>query len=133
MLVFREFKVQGCTSYPSWGAPVFSGQDSLKRWIQLRSIIGSELCSKSSLACSRWKTTVLFRLESEKEKKKSTSGMDLSSQIIATSHDLTPWWFFKDNPLISGKSRLEKCYNLARFVVSFLFGDVFVDGFNSPS
>ena len=57
------------------------------------------------------------------KKNQSTSGMDLCSQIIATSHDLTPWWFFKDNPLISGKSRLERCYNLARFVVSFWLGD----------
>ena len=26
------------------------------------------------------------------------------------------WWFSKGNPLISGKSRLVKYYNLARFV-----------------
>ena len=38
-----------------------------------------------------------------------------SGQIIATSHDLTPkLWFSKGNPLISGKSRLVKYYNLAR-------------------
>ena len=71
---FRECKLQGCTSYPFWGGPVFfKRQNSLKQWIQLRSIIGSELCSKSSLACSRWKTTVLFRLESEKMKKKNSA------------------------------------------------------------
>ena len=41
-----------------------------------------------------------------------------SGQIIATSHDLTPngglVWFSKGNPVISGKSRLVKHYNLAR-------------------
>ena len=40
----------------------------------------------------------------------------LSRQIIATSHDLTPkWWFSKGNPHISGKSRLVKYNNLARY------------------
>ena len=39
-------------------------------------------------------------------------------QIIATSHDLGPQEvaFWKGIPLISGKSRLVKYYNLARFI-----------------
>ena len=41
----------------------------------------------------------------------------MSSQSIATSHDLTPKGSFnKGNPLISGKSRLVKYSNLARHV-----------------
>ena len=32
------------------------------------------------------------------------------------------WWFSKGNPLISGKSRLVKYYNLAR-IIPFIFGD----------
>ena len=42
--------------------------------------------------------------------------MNHSGQIIATSHDLGPQKvaFWKGNPLISGKSRLVKYYNLAR-------------------
>ncbi len=46
---------------------------------------------------------------------------DFSTQIIATSHDLTfKWWFSKTNPLISGKSRLVKYYifHLAKFLWS---------------
>ena len=48
----------------------------------------------------------------------SSSSSSSSGQIITTSHDLTPngskWWFSKGNPLISGKPRLVKYYNLAR-------------------
>ena len=41
----------------------------------------------------------------------------MSSQSIATSHDLTPKGSFnKGNPLFSGKSRLVKYSNLARHV-----------------
>ena len=44
--------------------------------------------------------------------------MHISGQIIATSHDLTPkWWFSKGNPLISGKSRLVKYYNWTRCIL----------------
>ena len=40
-----------------------------------------------------------------------------SGQIIATSHNITPkWCFSKRKPLISGKSRLVKYYNLARYL-----------------
>ena len=40
-----------------------------------------------------------------------------SGQIIATSHDLTPnGGFSTGNPLISGKPRLMKYYNLPRWV-----------------
>ena len=37
------------------------------------------------------------------------------------------WWFSKGNPLISGKSRLVKYYNLARIFGSntFFFNDIF--------
>ena len=43
----------------------------------------------------------------------------MSGQIIATSHDLSPLngGDCKGNPLISGKSRLVKYYNLARCMV----------------
>ena len=40
-----------------------------------------------------------------------------SSQIIATSHDLTPNdGLVREIPFISGKSRLVKYYNLARLI-----------------
>ena len=42
---------------------------------------------------------------------------NLSGQTIVTSHDLTTkWWFSKGTPLISGKSRLVKYYDLAKFI-----------------
>ena len=41
-----------------------------------------------------------------------------SGQIIATSHDLTPnGGLVRDHPLISGKARLVKHYNLARWIM----------------
>ena len=45
-------------------------------------------------------------------------GLDhVSGQIIATSHDLTPnGGLVREIPLISGKSRLVKYYNLARCI-----------------
>ena len=54
----------------------------------------------------------------------------LTPIILANYSDLTrphpKWWFSKGNPLISGKSRLVKYYNLAR-IMSFrsqsLLGD----------
>ena len=53
----------------------------------------------------------------------SVFSFHLSGQIIATSRtDLGPQKvaFWKGNPLISGKSRLVKYYNLGRFVHSIL-------------
>ena len=51
-----------------------------------------------------------------------SSGDYFSGQIIATSHDLTPnGGLVKGNPLISGKSRLVKYYNLARFLFDVFF------------
>ena len=49
-----------------------------------------------------------------------------SGQIIATSHDLTPngGLVREMGPLISGKSRFVKYYNLARLIVGFLRGGV---------
>ena len=42
----------------------------------------------------------------------------LSGQIIATSHDLTPkWWFSKGHPLNSGKPRLVKYLCLMNYVL----------------
>ena len=56
----------------------------------------------------------------------------MSGQIIATSHDRFPpkWWFSKGNPLISGKSRLVKYYNLARYIYIYIYDlyDVYVYG-----
>ncbi len=43
----------------------------------------------------------------------------ISGQIIATSHDLMSKG--TGNPLISGKSRLVKYYNLARYIL-YVFG-----------
>ena len=48
----------------------------------------------------------------------------ISGQIIGTSHDrFSPkWWFSMGNPLISGKPRLVKYYNLARLNPGCLIG-----------
>ena len=41
----------------------------------------------------------------------------LFGQIIATSHDLTPkWWFSKGKRLSVGEERVVKYYNLARLL-----------------
>ena len=45
--------------------------------------------------------------------------IQLSGQIIATSHDLTPNGASVGNPLISGKARLVKYYNLPRTMALF--------------
>ena len=47
--------------------------------------------------------------------------------ILSNYSDLTrpsspKWWFSKGNPLISGKSRLVKHYNLARYHILSKFG-----------
>ena len=43
--------------------------------------------------------------------------LGVSTQIIATSHDLTPnGGLVREIPFISGKSRLVKYYNLARCI-----------------
>ena len=46
----------------------------------------------------------------------SSEMLTRSGQIIATENTSfhTKWWFSTGNPLISGKSRLVKYYNLAR-------------------
>ena len=47
----------------------------------------------------------------------AVGGAHYSAQIIATSHDLSPQRLAQEgNPLISGKSRLVKDYNLARMI-----------------
>ena len=62
---------------------------------------------------------MLFQLRKGTQQKEIWNASDSSGQIIATSHDLTlRWWFSKGNPLISGKSRLVKYCNLARFFLS---------------
>ena len=48
---------------------------------------------------------------------------DIGTNIWSNYSDLTrphpKWWFSKGNPLISGKSRLVKYYNLARNIIRF--------------
>ena len=47
----------------------------------------------------------------------------ISGQIIATENTTwaPKWWFSKGNPLISGKSRLVKYYNLTRYIMAWFF------------
>ena len=53
----------------------------------------------------------------------STYVLIFSEKIWSNYSDLTQphpkWWFTKGNPLISGKSRLVKYYNLARKMIQF--------------
>ena len=57
-----------------------------------------------------------------------TSSLHFDSWFWSNYSDLTrphpKWWFSKGNPLISGKSRLVKYYNLARWF-KFVSGSIF--------
>ena len=67
----------------------------------------------------------LFFLGKQNDSGKWTRTEDVSGQIIVTSHGRKPpkWWFSKGIPLISGKSRLVKYYNLARCMNPIENGD----------
>ena len=82
-----------------------------------------------------WHWVLQIRLEHRKKLEDHPNGCLLRGIHFFWSNysDLTrphpKWWFSKGNPLISGKPRLVKYYNLARFFVSRLWVFFFVLNF----
>ena len=88
-------------------------------------LVYEEGTSISKWSYDSWKGTV----DDSNEKTHQEGGKKTPLKGIVWSNysDLTrphpKWWFSMGNPLISGKSRLVKYYNLARIVLPLVFVD----------